>query len=288
MKKFRIHILLFILATLILVVAGCGSGGTDTGADTDGQADGSSDSDTFNLKLGHVGPAETDHPWEKYALEFAEQVHEETDGEITIDTYPGSQLGADRVMAESLQQGTLEMGLISTIAMGNFVPQLQVWDLPYIFPIDNDKVDEILEGPVGDQLAEYAAEKGLVIIGYWENDWRQMSNSIRPIRTVDDLKDMKMRVVENQPSLDWFERIDTIPTPMAFDELYTALQQGVVDGQDNGAILTYGSKLYEAQDYFTMTNHMYAPLAVVISCSALTIYCAMIAPIARSVILISH
>lgn len=217
------------------------------------------------FKLGHVGPAETSHPWEKYALEFAKQVNEKTDGQVTIETYPASQLGADRVMTESLQQGTLEMGLISTIAMGNFVPELQLWDLPYIFPNDNAIVDEILEGPIGEKLAAAAEEKGLVIIGYWENDWRAMTNSQRPIESIDDLEGLKMRVVENQPSLDWFGRVGAIPTPMAFSELYTSLQQGTVDGQDNGAILSYGSKLYEAQEYFTVTKHMYAPLAVVVN-----------------------
>lgn len=251
--------ILFFMILMSSVLAGCG-GGSEEGAAGEAEA--------VTLKLGHVGPAEADHPWEKYALEFGKQVEEQTDGSVTIDTYPSSQLGADRVMAESIQQGTLEMGLISTIAMGNFVPELQVWDLPYIFPTDNAKVDEILNGPVGEQLAEAALEKQLVILAYWENDWRAMSNSTRPIETADDLKGLKMRVVENQPSLDWFERVGSTPTPMAFNELYTALQQGTVDGQDNGAILTYGSKLHETQGYFTATNHMYAPLAMVMSVQA--------------------
>ncbi|MGK7376950.1 TRAP transporter substrate-binding protein [Planococcus sp. 1R117A] len=251
--------ILFFMIMMTLVMAGCGGGGNEAGG---------GETEAVTLKLGHVGPAEADHPWEKYALEFGKQVEEQTNGEVKIDTYPSSQLGADRVMAESIQQGTLEMGLISTIAMGNFVPELQVWDLPYIFPADNAKVDEILNGPVGEQLAEAALEKRLVILAYWENDWRAMTNSTRPINTQDDLKGLKMRVVENQPSLDWFGRIGATPTPMAFNELYTGLQQGTVDGQDNGPILSYGSKLHETQKYFTATNHMYAPLAMVMSVQA--------------------
>lgn len=265
MVKKNIIVLNFLL--IIILLAACSGGKVQsTDVDTNSSADSSSNKQKeITLKLGHVGPAEVDHPWEKFALEFADKVNEATDGKVKIETYPASQLGADRVMTESLQQGTLEMGLISTIAMGNFVPELQLWDLPYIFPTDNSKVDEILEGEIGDYLAEKAAEKGLRIIAYWENDWRSMTNSVRPIESVEDLKGLKMRVVENQPSLDWFERIGSLPTPMAFSELYTALQQGTIDGQDNGAILSYGSKLYEPQKYFTITKHMYAPLAVVVS-----------------------
>ncbi|MGG0720349.1 TRAP transporter substrate-binding protein [Robertmurraya massiliosenegalensis] len=219
----------------------------------------------FTLKLGHVGPADADHPWEKYARLFAEEVEKKSEGRIKVETYPVSQLGADREMTEAIQQGTLEMGLISTIAMGNFVPELQVWDLPYIFPTDNVKVDEILDGPIGDKMKEAISQKQMLALSFWENDWRAMSNSKRPIETVDDLKGIKIRVVENKPSLDWFERVGAIPTPMAFSEVYTALQQGTIDAQDNGTLLTYGSKLHEVQPYFTFTNHIYAPLAVMIS-----------------------
>ncbi len=219
----------------------------------------------FRLKLGHVGPADANHPWEKHAQEFAKQVEDRTNGRVVVDTFPASQLGADREMTEALYEGTMDIGLISTIAMGNFVKELQVWDLPYIFPDDNKIVDEILEGPIGDKLIEMTEQSGLYIMAYWENDWRNMSNSKRPIESVADLKDLKMRVVENQPSLDWFERIGTIPTPMAFSELYTALQQKTVDGQDNGPVLTFGSRLFEVQKYYTVTNHIYCPLAFIIS-----------------------
>ncbi len=246
--------MLFILL-ILLSVTGCN---TSTGGD--GKAT------KLEFKLGHVGPADSEHPWEKYALAFGEKIEEETDGLIKINTFPGSQLGADREMTQSLQQGTMDIGLISTIAMGNFVSQFQVWDLPYIFPSDNEKVDLILEGPIGEQLAQYAKEKGLIILAYWENDWRMMSNSKRPIQTVDDLKGLKMRVVENKPSIDWFgERVGSIATPMAFSEVYTALQQGTIDGQDNGTILSYGSKFHEVQKYFSTTKHIYAPLAFVVS-----------------------
>jgi TRAP-type transport system periplasmic protein len=251
LKKIGIIVLCFVMA----LIAGCGNSSST----------GSSGEETFNLKLGHVGPADAEHPWEKYAKKFAAEVEKKTDGRVKIDTYPASQLGADREMTEALQQGTMELGLISTIAMGNFVPELQVWDLPYIFPTDNAKVDEILDGPVGDKLKDAISKKSMVALSFWENDWRSMSNSQHPIESVEDLKGLKLRVVENKPSLDWFGRVGSIPTPMAFSEVYTALQQGTIDGQDNGTLLTYGSKLHEVQPYFTFTNHIYAPLAVMAS-----------------------
>lgn len=248
-----------LLFLLILVV------GTILSACSSDSSSGGSGGEEFTLKLGHIGPADSEHPWEKYARKFAEEVEKKSDGRIKIDTYPASQLGADREMTEALQQGNLEIGLISTIAMGNFVPELQVWDLPYIFPNDNSKVDEILDGDIGEKMKEAISKKKMVALSFWENDWRAMSNSKHKIDSVDDLKGLKVRVVENKPSLDWFERISSIPTPMAFSEVYTALQQGTIDAQDNGTVLTYGSKFYEVQPYFTFTNHIYAPLAVIVS-----------------------
>ncbi|MCM3566943.1 TRAP transporter substrate-binding protein [Neobacillus mesonae] len=247
---------LLLISLVVIIMAGCSS---DKSSGSDNKKE------TFTLKLGHVGPADAEHPWQKYAKIYADEIEKKTDGRVKIQIYPSSQLGGDREMTEALQQGTLEMGLISTIAMGNFVPELQVWDLPYIFPNDNAKVDEILEGPIGEKLANAMSKKSLHALAYWENDWRAMTNSKHPIESVKDLKGLKMRVVENKPSLDWFGRVGAIPTPMAFSEVYTALQQKTIDGQDNGTLLTHGAKLYEVQPYFTFTNHMYAPLALVVS-----------------------
>lgn len=255
-KKIVISALLC-LAIIFSMITGCNSSKQTNSTGAANQ--------TFTLKLGHVGPADAQHPWEKYAQKFAQRVEKETNGKVKITTYPASQLGADREMTEAIQQGTLEMGLISTIAMGNFVPEFQVWDLPYIFPADNAKVDQILEGTTADKIAAAAAKKRIVPIGFWENDWRNISDNKLPITKVADMKGLKMRIVENKPSLDWFQRIGSIPTPMAFSELFTALQQKTVDGQDNGVVLTYGSRLYEATKYYTISKHIYSPLALVVS-----------------------
>lgn len=237
----------------LLLAGGCAQqGGTKTGGMT-------------TLKLGHVGPASEDHSWEKFAKKYAQLVAERTGGKVKIETYPASQLGADREMAEALQQGTLEMGLISTMAFGNFVPELQVWDLPYIFPSEYAKIDQILDGPIGEEMARAGEAKGYKILAFWENDVRHMSNSKRPIRKVSDLKGLKMRTPETPGLIKWLSNIGAIATPVAFSELYTALQQKTVDGQDNGVGLTYSAKLYEPQKYYSLTGHIYSPLAVIVS-----------------------
>ncbi|MCM3584978.1 TRAP transporter substrate-binding protein [Mesobacillus maritimus] len=252
--------LAFVLSSTLMLsmfLIGCGN--------TNKEAGGESSDKPIVIKLGHVGPADTDHPWQKYVDVFAERVEKETDGKVKVESYPASQLGADREMLEGMQQGVVDAGLIGTIAMGNFVPEYQVWDLPYIFPNDQGKKDEIVNGPIGEEIAGYARDKGFEVISYWHHSNRSMSNSKRPIKSIDDLKGLKMRVVENPSSMDWFERIGAVPTPMAFNELYTALQQGVVDGQDNGPGLTYGSKFSEVQPYFTYTEHIYSVLAFIVS-----------------------
>lgn len=249
MKKLQITMMLIVLITLTVVTISFAA---------------------TTLKMGHVGPAKTDHPWEKYALKYAAEVEKATQGRVTIKTYPASQLGGDREVAESIQNGSGDMALISTIAMGNFVKQLGVWDLPYIWPTDNAKVDKILENsPITARLVAEAAKKRINILGFFENDWRGMTSNKKPITEPADLKGQKIRVVENKPSMDYFKRVGAIPAPMSWAETYTALQQGTVDAQDNGAVINYGVKIWDVQKYYTPTQHIYCPMAVVISDAAL-------------------
>ncbi|MFC0271770.1 TRAP transporter substrate-binding protein [Metabacillus herbersteinensis] len=257
-KKFTLLLSMTLIFSLFLV--GCGNQNESAGGESSG-----GEKKQYVLKLGHVGPADTEHPWQKYVEDFSEKVEEQTGGQVKVEAYPASQLGADREMLEGMQQGVVDMALVGTIAMGNFVPEYQVWDLPYIFPSDQEKKDEIVNGAIGEELAGSAREKGFEVISYWHHSNRSMSNSVRPIKSIDDLEGLKVRVVENPSSLDWFGSIGTVPTPMAFNELYTGLQQGVVDGQDNGPGLTYGSKFYEVQPYYTYTEHIYSVLAFMVS-----------------------
>jgi tripartite ATP-independent transporter DctP family solute receptor len=218
---------------------------------------------TYTLNLGHVGPVDPKHSWNVYAYEFAEQVNKKTDGRVTINVFPAGQLGGDREMTEALQNGTMDLGLITTMTMGSFVPALQLWDLPYIFPPAYEKVDAILESEIGDHIAEEAEKGGFKFLAYWENDWRNVSNSKRPITTMDDLAGLKLRVPETPILIDWFGRAKVNVTPMAWPEVYTSLQQNVIDGQDNGITITYSARLYEVQKYYSLTKHVYSILAMI-------------------------
>jgi tripartite ATP-independent transporter DctP family solute receptor len=135
--------------------------------------------------------------------------------------------------------------------------------LPYIFPPAYEKVDAILESEIGDHIAEEAEKGGFKFLAYWENDWRNVSNSKRPITTMDDLAGLKLRVPETPILIDWFGRAKVNVTPMAWPEVYTSLQQNVIDGQDNGITITYSARLYEVQKYYSLTKHVYSILAMI-------------------------
>lgn len=225
---------------------------------------------SLTLKLAHVGPSKVDHPWQKYALIFAERVDKATNGRVKIETYPASQLGGDRELAEGIQYGSGDIALISTIAMNNFVKELGVWDLPYIWPINNSEVDKILENSaITEYLVAAAAKKRINIMAFFENDWRGMTSSKKAITSPADIQGQKIRVVENKPSILFFKKCGAIPTPMSWAETYTGLQQGTVDGQDNGAVINFGVSIYDVQKYYTPTKHIYCPLALIMSNSAL-------------------
>jgi TRAP-type C4-dicarboxylate transport system substrate-binding protein len=145
-----------------------------------------------------------------------------------------------------------------------------VWDLPFIWPNDFAMVDKILENsPITTRLVAEAAKRRINILGFFENDWRGMTSNKKPVTQPEDLKGIKIRVVENKPSIDYFKRVGAIPTPMSWPDTYTALQQGTVDAQDNGAVINYGVKIWDVQKYYTPTRHIYSPTAVVISDAAL-------------------
>ena len=219
-------------------------------------------SKVITVRLGHG--ADPVHPWHTAALKFAEIVEQKSNGRVKVQVYTAGQLGNDREMTEAVQAGTLEMAVVSTMAMSAFEPSIQLFDLPYLFP-DYKTAYRILDGPIGEKVASKLIPKGLRGLAYWENDFRCMSNSVRPITRVADLKGLKMRVPETPILMDWIRRVGADPTPMAFTELYNALQQEVVDGQDNGIHLSFSARYYEVQKYYTLTNHIYAPALMLYS-----------------------
>lgn len=216
----------------------------------------------IKINLAHGG--DQVHPWNTAAKKFAEEVRKESAGEIDVRIYTAGQMGSDREMLESTQSGSLQMSAISTMAMSGFEPTMQIFDLPYLLP-DYATAYRVLDGEIGETIANTLVKKGVRNLAYWENDYRQLSNSKKPITSVEDVAGLKIRVPETPILIGWLESLKAIPTPIAYTELYTSLQQRVVDGQDNGIFLMHSAKYYEVQDYYTLTNHIYAPVAFMIN-----------------------
>lgn len=240
-------VILFLIVMLNFWGVGCA-----TGAET-----------TYRIKLGQT-VSEKDLNYIAVRDVFKPYVESMSNGSITIDLYPNNQLGAERQMIEGLTLGTIEMGVISPGIVAGFVPTWQVFDLPYLFK-DRETAYRALDGALGDRLKADALKKGIRCLVFPENGVRQVTNNRNPINTPDDLKGLKIRVMENPVHIATFKALGANPTPMSFGELYTALHQKTVDGQDNPATVTYSSKFYEVQKYLSLIGHIYAPSSMLIS-----------------------
>lgn len=204
------------------------------------------------------------HPQYLGLLKFKEIVEKETNGAIVVETYHSGQLGDDRTMMEALQLGTQEVTIPSTAPIANFVPEFAILDFPFLIP-NEEVADEILDGEIGQELLAKLPEKGMIGLAYWENGFRDLTNSKREVKTVEDMKGLKIRTMENEVHLAAFRALGANPTPMAFTELFTAMQQGTVDGQENPVSTIYLQKFYEVQDYTTLTHHVYSAWVFMIS-----------------------
>lgn len=195
---------------------------------------------------------------------FKELVEKNSDGRIKVNLYHSSQLGDDREMMEALQMGIQEMTCPSTAPIAPFVNGFKVFDLPFLFP-SNEAADYVLDGPVGQGLLKQLEDIGIIGLAYWENGYRQLTNSVRPVRTPADVKGLKIRTMENPIHLAAWKAMGANPTPMAFGELFSAMQQGVVDGQENPWGTIYLQNFFEVQNYATDTGHVYSPFVLMIS-----------------------
>ncbi len=214
-----------------------------------------------NYKLGHVGPPT--HPYQLGALKFAELVKQGTQGKIVIDVFPSSQLGNERDLIEGLQLGTVDFVLSSTGPMATFDPKFGAPDLPFIFR-DLKHAYSVLDGAVGRELFESLKKKGITGLAWFENGFRQVTNSRRPIEKPEDLKGMKIRTMENPIHVAFFKELGVDPTPMAFGEVFSALEQKVVDGQENPVAAVLSAKFYEVQKYLAMTGHVYTAVPLMV------------------------
>lgn len=216
------------------------------------------------LKLGHI--AESTNPYGKGADYFAELVKQKSKGDIEVKVFPSSSLGTQKELIEGLIYGTVDMTLTGTAELGTFQPQMAIFDMPFLFK-DRAHAYKALD-TVGMELAKPLEAKGLKMLGYMENGIRHMTNNAKPIKSPADMKGLKIRVMNNKVYVEMMKALGASPTPMSLAELYSGMQAGVVDGQENPSAHIYTKRFYEVQKYASLTGHAYAAEPVLISMSS--------------------
>ncbi len=208
----------------------------------------------LKLTLGHG--AAVGNPRHEASVKFAEVVKAKSGGRIEVQVAPSAQLGDDAAMVTALRTGALDLSANSQGAVANAVPEYAAFGMPFAFS-SPAAAFKLLDGPLGKELADKSAEKGLILLGTWDNGIRQMTNSKRPISKVEDMKGLKMRVPPDATLVDIMTALGAESQQIKFAELYVALQQGVVDGQENPLVNIHASKLYEVQKHLALTNHQF-------------------------------
>ena len=189
---------------------------------------------------------------------FAKEVEKRTEGRYKIQTFYSASLGAEREATEAVQLGTQELTFTSTGPIPNFVPEVKILDVPFLFR-DYAHARAVLDGPIGQELLQKFDARGIKALAWGENGFRHMTNSKRAVNAPEDLKGLKMRTMENPVHVQAYKGFGIIPTPMAFSEVFTALQQGTVDGQENPLSVITSAKFDQVQKYLTLTGHVYSP-----------------------------
>ena len=216
----------------------------------------------YEVSLGHGAAA--DSLYQYGAEQFKKVVEEKTDGDVIVNIYPGGQIGHDRDLTEGIQLGIIEMGLIGTEPLTTFSPKMAVINLPFIFR-NREVAYAILDGEIGNEIIAPLEKQGIINLAWMENGFRNITNSVRTIDSPADLKGLKIRTPNSPVSLAIFKALQANPTPMNFGEVYTALQQGTIDGQENPLALIYTSKFYEVNKHISLTGHIYSPCVLLIS-----------------------
>jgi len=239
------------------LAVGCGTSKTPTSSNANSSASTSASNatpdkkDPVVIRFGHSGTE--DHQYQVFAGKFKEIVEAESDGRITVEIYPNAILGNDREMIEGMLMGQQEMFVGSSTT--SWVPETAVTDMPFLYR-DYDHAYSCFDGFLFDELGSRFEENGLALLGYVAIGWRNISNNVKPINSVDDLKGMKIRVPDMELYSTTFNAMGATTVTVSLNELYMALQQKVADGQDNPASTFWAQSFQEVQKYVTLTHHM--------------------------------
>lgn len=218
----------------------------------------------IELKLGFVTAATEDDPYNITAKKFAELIESNTKGKYKINLFPSGQLGNENEMIKNLTMGTMDLGVITNAPTGAFIKPFMALDLPFIFP--NEKVAHVvLDGKAGEMLLEKLKKLSIVGLGFSEGGFRHMINNIRPIYTPEDTKGIKFRVMTTPIYIGLFQSLGSNAVPMPWGEVFTAVQQKVIDGLEIPIPVVYASKYYEVTKYLSLTGHTYSPLIIMCS-----------------------
>ncbi len=252
MKTSKLLVLAMTAMISIGALTGCGGGDKGSGGK----------SSAVTLKIGHVEPE--DRSTHKALLNFKKNVEEKSKGRLKIEIYPNGALGGDVQLMEAVATGSLDMALPSTSVLTTYSDEFGILDMPYLFK-DAKSAFAAMDGDVGKQLSEKIKSKGIDILGYTYNGPRSTTSKVKPIEKPEDLKGLKMRVMESPIFIDYYKTLGANPTPMSFTELYTGLQQGTVEAQENPPSLTFANKFYEVQKYSSIDEHVHNFLAFMIN-----------------------
>lgn len=215
------------------------------------------------IKISHVGSIEDAR--NTAALMFKEIVENDTDGSIIVEVYPGSQLGGDRDAMEGVKLGTIQMTVGGAGIFANFEPKMGITALPFLFENFEQAWafnDSDINQEANDSLL---ASNNMRVLAYWENGFRVVTNSVKPLNAVEDFAGLKLRTPENPIILETMKALGANPSPLPFAELFMALQQKAYDGQENPIPIIYNYDFYEVQPYLSITNHVYEPMPLVIN-----------------------
>jgi TRAP-type transport system periplasmic protein len=215
-----------------------------------------------SFKLAQQNPK--GHPLVTGAEKFAEIVAAKSAGKMKINLFPGGVLGGDAPTVSALQGGTVEMTVLNSGILASQVKDFEAFDFPFMFA-NPAEADAVVDGPFGQKLHAKLADKGIVGLAFWELGFRNITNSKRAINKVEDLDGLKLRVIPNAINVDWVKAVGGNPTPMAFPEVYAALEAKAIDGQENPLNVIVSNKFFEVQKFLVLSNHQYNPQSVIVS-----------------------
>ena len=214
------------------------------------------------LKIGYATTKESHYG--VGSTVFCDEVEKGTQGRYKCQQFPSSALGGEREQIEAVQLGVQDLVNTSTGPVGNFVPEVKIVDIPFLFR-DYDHARKVMDGPIGQDILAKFPSKGIIALGWTENGFRHMTNNKRDIVKPADAAGLKMRTMENKVHMDGYRTFGILPTPMAFPELFGALQQGTVDGQENPIPVILASKFSQVQKHLSLTGHVYSPALLLLS-----------------------